>query len=272
MRRITITIVSLLTLLIFAGCSGNLFMEWDKPEVPSVGEINDKNVEDQSGADDFLDDVGDWYDSDMLSGDKDTSDAVVGKLKNIYDEPSDSIDPETKQEAAALAGKIAIQSDPNAEQLSKNLIGSYDELSSTEPSNAEEFLKSLIPQEALDDIDVFTDMVHTLLQSADAYLALGESIGTDGPTYLTDAELGDAAQLGTVSVAIAAALDSLNSNDGTLDGTHDQADIGTLYNIVTGESSFSDITDVGDPMDAFVSGNGYDGMVYLLDAAGLSFS
>src|SRR6056297_1795906 len=272
MRRVAAIAVSLITLLIFAGCTGNLFMEWDQPDVPSVSEISGRTITDQSSADDFLTDAQNWYDGDALSGDGAKSDAVASKLKEIYDDST--LKPESRQKAAALAGKIAIQSDPNAEQLTKNLIGSYDELSSTEPSNAEEFLKSLIPQEALDDVDVFSEMVNTLLKSSDAYLALGESIGTDGPTYLTDAELGDAAQLGTVSVAIAAALDSLNSNDGTLDGTHDQADIGTLYNIVTGESSFSDITDVGDPMNAFdsESGSEYDGMVYLLDAAGLSFS
>jgi len=248
-------------------------MEWDKPEVPSVGEINDKNVEDQSGADDFLDDVGDWYDSDMLSGDKDTSDAVVGKLKNIYDEPSDSIDPETKQEAAALAGKIAIQSDPNAEQLSKNLIGSYDELSSTEPSNAEEFLKSLIPQEALDDLTTFTNMVNSLVKAADAYLALGESIGPDGNTLITDGELGESVQYGAVSVVIVAALDSLDGDgiNGSINSDVElsETECQDLFELVNGTGIFT-----SDPMNAFdsESGSEYDGMVYLLDAAGLSFS
>lgn len=59
MRRIAITTVSILLLLTLAGCSGNLFMEWDKPNVPSVEEINNKDVTDQSGADDFLSDVED---------------------------------------------------------------------------------------------------------------------------------------------------------------------------------------------------------------------
>src|SRR6056297_3871038 len=125
MRRIAITAVSLLILLTLAGCTGNLFMEWDKPEVPSAEEISTKDVSSQSGADDFLSDADDWYDGDALSGDKDKSGAVVVKLKEIYSDTSGSIDDETKQKAAALAGKVAIQSDPNADLLSKNLIGSY---------------------------------------------------------------------------------------------------------------------------------------------------
>jgi len=269
MRRITITAVSLLTLLIFSGCSGNLFMEWDKPNVPSVDEISNKIVDTQTGADDFLSDVEDWYDGDELSDDKEKSDATVAKLKEIYSDTSGSIDDETKQKAAALAGKIALQSDPNAEELSKNLIGSYDELSNMDTeTDAKDFLRSIIPQGALDDVVVFTEMVNTLLQSAEAYLALGESIGTDGPTYLSDAELGDAVQLGAVSVAVVAALDSL---DGTVDGSYDEANIDSLYNVVAGDGSFLTEADA-DPMNAFDSGNGYDGMVYLLDAAGLSFN
>src|SRR6056297_448124 len=99
MRRIATIAVSLLILLMFAGCSGNLFMEWDKPEVPSVDEINDKIVNTQTGADDFLSEVNDWYDGDALSGDKEKSDAVVEKLKAISEDPEDNIDKETQQKA-----------------------------------------------------------------------------------------------------------------------------------------------------------------------------
>ncbi|MFW5727071.1 MAG: hypothetical protein ACOCW5_00635, partial [Spirochaetia bacterium] len=81
MRRIAITAVSLLTLLLFAGCTGNLFMEWDRPNVPSVSEISGRTVNDQSSAVDFLSDAGDWYDGDALSGDGEKSDAVASKLK-----------------------------------------------------------------------------------------------------------------------------------------------------------------------------------------------
>lgn len=272
MRRIAIMAVSLITLLLFAGCTGNLFMQWDKPNVPSVSEINDKDVTTQSGADDFLSDAGDWYEGDALSGEKDSSEAVVSKLKQIYDDPT--LDDKTRQEAAALAGKVAIQSDPNAEQLSKNLIASFDELSSADSTTAEELLRSIIPQEVLNDQQAFNDMIDTLISASDAFLALGESINTNG-TYISDGELGDSVQLGAVSVAVEAALDAF---DGSFDGNYTSADYDSLYSIVRGDASYStDYPTAANPMDAFEDNDvgtieEYDGIVFLLDAAGLSFS
>ncbi|MDZ7794030.1 MAG: hypothetical protein U5P10_10180 [Spirochaetia bacterium] len=272
MRRITITAVSLLTLLIFAGCSGNLFMEWDKPNVPSVDEINDKDVTSASGAEAFLSDVEDWYDGDALSGDKEKSDATVKKLKEIYD--NGSLDDETRQKAAALAGKIAIQSDPNAEQLSKNLIGSFDELTSdTGVDDPQAFLNSIVPDSVKDDPAAFQDMVNALLQSADAYLSLGVNIEDSGSTYITDAELGDAVQYGAVSVVLLASLDSLD--DDTVNGsytstTSTDSESEALRSIVNGSSFTGE-----DPTNAFdsdINDPYYNGMVYLLDAAGLNFS
>ncbi|MCF7949796.1 MAG: hypothetical protein K9M94_14500 [Spirochaetia bacterium] len=273
MRRIAIIAVSLLILLTLAGCSGNLFMEWDKPDVPSADEISNKDVTDQTGADDFLSDVEDWYAADVLGDDKDKSGTVVAKLKEIYSDTSGSIDDETQQEAAALAGKIAIQSDPNADQLSKNLIGSYDELTSeTGVNDPQVFLSSIVPDSVKNDPDAFQDMVDAFLKSADAYLALGNNIGSD-PAYITDAEIGDAVQYGAVSVVLLASLDSLD--DGVVNGsytstttTSDESE--KLRDIVNGLSFTGD-----DPTNAFDSTTSdayYDGMINLLDAAGLSFS
>ncbi|MFW5712115.1 MAG: hypothetical protein ACOCZA_09210, partial [Spirochaetota bacterium] len=210
---------------------------------------------------------------DALSGDGEKSDAVASKLKEIYDDPS--LDDKTRQEAAALAGKVAIQSDPNAEQLSKNLIASFDELTNEDSTSAEDLLRSIVPQEVLNDQQAFNDMIDALLSASDAYLALGESINTDS-TYISDSELGDSVQLGAVAVAVEASLDSL---DGSFTGgPYTSDEYNTLYGIVNGTDSFPDSNSDGipdtDPMDAFDDSTSthYDGMVYLLEAADLSFS
>lgn len=267
MRRIALIAVSLLTLLLFAGCTGNLFMEWDKPDVPSASEIDGRTVNDQSSADDFLSDAGDWYDGDALSGDGETSDAVVSKLKKIYDDPS--LDDKTRQEAAALAGKVAIQSDPNAEQLTKNLIGAFDQLTEG-VTDEEDFLRSLIPQSVKDDESSFNAMIDALRLSADAYLALGDSINTNsGEYYISDGELGDSVQYGAISVAVVAALDSLDN--GSFDGPDSISnDYSSLYSMVN--STGDDFSDTN-PIDQLSDDSGnYAGMSHLLEAAGLSFS
>ncbi|MFW6361282.1 MAG: hypothetical protein ACOC2R_05955, partial [Spirochaetota bacterium] len=246
MRRIAITAVSLLTLLLFAGCTGNLFMEWDRPNVPSASEISGRTVNDQSSAVDFLSDAGDWYDGDALSGDGEKSDAVASKLKEIYED--DTLDSETRQEAASLAGKVAVQSDPNAEQLSKNLIASFDELTSESGiEDTEAFIGSLVPAAAKDDLNTFTNMVNSLLKAADAYLALGESIGPDSTNYL-DGELGDSVQYGAVSIAVVAALDSLDGETvGSIssDTELSESECEDLFNLVNGGTE----TFTYDPMD-----------------------
>jgi len=249
-------------------------MEWDKPDVPSVSEISGRTVNDQSSADDFLSDAGDWYEGDALSGDEEKSDAVVEKLKEIYDD--DTLDPKTRQKAAALAGKVAIQSDPNAEQLTKNLIGAFDQLSEG-VTNEEDFLRSLIPESAKDDPTVFNKMIDALRQSADAYLALGTSIHDNSDEYyITDGELGDSVQYGAISVAVVAALDSLDGDTVDSDGDFFDGpdsisdDYSSLYNMVNGSA---DDFGVNNPIDQLSDESGaYSGMYYLLDAAGLSFS
>ncbi len=276
MRRIALIAVSLLTLLLFAGCTGNLFMEWDKPDVPSATEISGRTVDDQSSADDFLSDAGDWYDGDALSGDGGTSGEVVKKLEDIYNDPGNNIDDETQQKSAALAGKIAIQSDPNAEQLSKNLIASFDELTSSSDVNAEEFIKSIVPQEAKSDLNVFTEMVNSLVKAADAYLALGDNVNTSGSTFISDSELGDSVQYGAVAVAVVAALDALDG-DSSINGsisTDPNNDLTTtdtqaLFNLVNGSGDFGGEDPIESMNDA---GDTYSGMYYLLDATGLSVS
>ncbi|MFW6207468.1 MAG: hypothetical protein ACOC7X_02100, partial [Spirochaetota bacterium] len=182
MRRIAITAVSLLTLLLFAGCTGNLFMEWDRPNVPSVSEINNKDVSNDSGAESFFSEIEELEDADRLTGDKETSDAIVEKLKELYDPDDPNYQPgisdENRQKAAAYAGEIAIKSDANADQLSRNLVGSFSELTDDSGGGADpaELMNSLVPDEVKNDRAAFDAMMTALLSSADSYLLFGQSL------------------------------------------------------------------------------------------------
>ena len=273
MRRIALIAVSLLTLLLFAGCTGNLFMEWDKPEVPSVSEINNKDVTSSSGANDFLDEVEDWDDSDVLQGDTEKSVATVDKLREIYE--NGGLDIETRQKAAALAGEIAIESDPNAETLTKKLVGELGNLTDTSTTDTATLLTNLVPEEVRDDEQAFTAMVNTLLNAADSYLIFGDNLDPDddgvldygNDSFMSDGEFGDTVQRAGTSVAIMAAVDVLDSSPG--DGIAGADGISALFSIISSDTpTWSD----DNPIDYFESNSAYDGMANILEASGLSFS
>ncbi len=263
-------------LLIASGCEGNLFMDLDKPDLPSVSEISGRNVSSPSGANDFLSDVQDWMDADLLSGDGLTSEAVADKLAEIYG--NGSLSPDIRQKAAAMAGKVAIEGNEEASEVVENLITSLDGLtdegSTTDP---EDFFSSLIPSSAKNNSSVFNNMVNTLATAAKAYLALGNIGDSNGDgvadpgeelSELSSGDLGNAVQRAAVGVAVLSAVDAL---DGSLDGpgsvTLSPADTETLQDIVNGTGSFS-----VDPLTVYDGGNGYNDMAFLLDYSGLSFN
>jgi len=284
MRRIAIIAVSILTLLLFAGCTGNLFMEWDKPDVPSVSEINNRDLTDDSGAESFFSEIENLEDANRLSGDKETSDAIVERLKELYDSGDPDYQPgisdENRQKAAAYAGEIAIKSDPNANELTSNLIGSFPELTDDSGGGADpaELMNSLVPDAVKTDRSAFDAMISALLKSADAYLTFGNSlndtdadgkIDSESAPFMIDGEFGDTVQRAGTSIAVMAAVDAL---DGNMNGTVEQAGIDELFNLVNTGSTTWPVSD--DPTDAFddTGAETYAGLGNILDAAGLSFS
>lgn len=279
MRRIAIMAVSLITLLLFAGCTGNLFMQWDKPDVPSVSEINNKDVSDDSGAESFFNEIDNLLDSKVIEGDKDTSIAIVDKLKELYD-PTDpdyqsGVSDETRQKAAAYAGKIAIKSDPNAEELMNNLISSLGSLTDADTnSDPAELIKNLVPESVRNDKTAFEEMINTMITAADAFLVFGENltdidgdgkVDSESASFMSDGEFGDTVQYAAASVAIKAAVDALDADVNVASSTD------YIYNHIVNTDTPEWPTTSADPLTTIDDGT-YQGMVNIFEAAGLSFS
>ena len=248
--------------LLLSGCTANLFMEWDKPEVPSASDMNNKAQDDPDG---FIDDVEDYLEGDAV--DDDNADDVIKALKKIYDpESGNPPEGETEQQAALLIGEVAIAGDENAGQVVENLAGVVTAIADGTSDDPEDFIKALIPQGL--SSQEFADMVESLVAAGEAYLAFGESIGpgatAEDVPFMSDAEIGDTLNRAAAGIAVIAALDAL---DGTVDGGYNIADIGVLQDVVDGTADFGGI----DPTVAFDDATtGYEGAAYLLDLAGFS--
>ncbi|MGC9311517.1 MAG: hypothetical protein ACP5IA_02400 [Sediminispirochaetaceae bacterium] len=265
----------LAVLLLMSGCTGNLFMQWDKPEVPSSSELNDKASTDPEG---FISDVEDYLDGgaidDSNAGDVNTA------LKTIYD-PSGSTDKvynpadpvpgtETEQKAALLIGEVAIAGDDNAGNVVANVPAVLSTISdpSASAKTPEEFIKDLIPS-GLSDSE-FTSMVEALVEAGEAYLKFGDSltspvVAEEQVPFMSSADIGDTLNRAAAGIALIAALDA---SDGDITDGY-TTDTTALYTVYTGGS----FTNNQDPTKAFDGTiTYYDGAQNLLELAGFDVS
>jgi len=269
MRTKAALIPLILLVLFFTGaCTNNLFMEWDRPEVPSSGELDEKAADDPDG---FLSDVEDYLDGDAV--DEENADDIIGAIKdNIYDPgsgtPPDQ-DDETEQKAALLIGEVAIAGNENAGKVVDNLAGVLTQVADGSSSNPEDFIRALLPPDL--SPSEFSDMIDALVQAGEAYLAFGESIGSgateEDVPFMSSADIGDTLNRAAAGIAVIAALDVLDGGSMSAEpvGGFAQADKDALYDLVyNGTGSF--IEDPTMVFDGTVTA--YEGAANLLDLSG----
>jgi hypothetical protein len=208
-KAIHLLLIIGLASVLLAGCSGNLFMQFDQVDVRSVSEIGAVDASSPSASSALIKDVEKWLEADALSDDASTSNAIADKLDEIADPFTLGPDDATKQEAAMLAGSVRIESDENAVELINNLAVTLSTL--TDPDStatAEDVIRNLIPEAVLNDQATFTDMVDTLIAAAASFETFGDTLGTDY-SDLSSGEKGDVAQYAAVSILVDFAVTNL---------------------------------------------------------------
>jgi hypothetical protein len=255
----------LAVLLLMSGCTGNLFMQWDQPEVPSSSELNDKASTDPEG---FLSDVEDYLDGDAID-DSNAGDVNTALKDNIYD-PSTGTPPsgEQEQKAALLIGEVAIAGNDNAGKVVDNVPGVLSSIDDGTSSDPEAFIRELLPA-GLSQPE-FDAMVGALVEAGEAYLDFGDSltspvVAEEQVPFMSSADIGDTLNRAAAGIALIAALDAM---DDTVNGTYSTSNSSDLQNIVEGASYSGP-----DPTTAF-DGNMtyYDGAQNILELAGFDVS
>jgi len=254
----------LAVLLLMSGCTGNLFMQLDKPEVPSSSELNDKASTDPDG---FISDVEDYLDGDAI--DDSNAGDVNTALKTIYDPGSGSSPSgETEQKAALLIGEVAIAGNDIAGKVVDNVAGVLSSIDEGTSSDPEAFIKALLPA-GLSQPE-FDAMVAALVEAGEAYLEFGDSLSSpvvaeEQVPFMSSADIGDTLNRAAAGIAIIAALDA--SDGDVTDGY--TTDTSALYAVYTGGS----FTNNQDPTEAFDGTiTYYDGAQNLLELAGFDVS
>ncbi|MDY7027358.1 MAG: hypothetical protein SVR04_03570 [Spirochaetota bacterium] len=256
----------LTVLLLMSGCTGNLFMQLDQPEVPSSSELNDKASTDPEG---FISDVEDYLDGGAID-DSNAGDVNTALKDNIYD-PSTGTPPsgEQEQKAALLIGEVAIAGNDNAGKVVDNVPGVLSSIDDGTSSDPEAFIRELLPA-GLSSTE-FNAMVAALVEAGEAYLDFGESLDQDldgtleEVPFMSSADIGDTLNRAAAGIALIAALDAM---DGTVDGTYSTSYSSDLQNIVEGASYSGP-----DPTTAFDGSlTDYDGAQNLLELAGFDVS
>lgn len=262
MRKYAVLIaITAMILLLFSGCTGNLFMEWDRPEVASAAEMNDKADNDPDG---LLSDIEDYLEGGTV--DEENADNVLTALNTVYNNETG----DTKAQAALLMGEVALEKDENAGEFVNNVGNAVDQIEGIETEDdAMNIIKSLVPDGVLADETAFSDMISSLVESADGYLKLGTELdsGTiDTDSFMEAGDYGTTTQQGVITAAVTAVLDSLDGTLGNLDSgdTIDQTDIDTLYGLVNGTDTW-DSGSYADPTTVFDGTvSGYEGVDDLL--------
>lgn len=221
-------------IFLLSACSnlfdGNWFENFDAP--PSADDILDDYVDEDGtvsteDADDFVNDLGEAADSDRFFDDlsDEDRDELGTALKSVYDNPD--VDVVTRQEAAILAGEIAIR-DTGAGDTVNNVV---EVLLSSEGgadsfNDAGAFINAIIPSSAEGDPEAIRQILEYLVVAADAYDALGNLLtDTDGdgtPDGPEGSNMGEVAQNAAVAIILAATADL----DG--DGTVSDAELDAL--------------------------------------------
>jgi hypothetical protein len=249
-RKLLTGALAMLLLLLLGGCTGNLFMEIDRPEVPSFADMQAKAVSDPE---EFLQDVDDYLDGKAIT--EENADDVVTALKEVYDPDSGTApDSATEQEAALKIAEISLLENEDSSDFVNNVSGALSQVESLDTEqDAVDMINSLVPDSVMNDPTAFTEMINSLVTSGESYLALGEGLETYdySSDYMEAGELGDTAQRAAITVAVIAVLDSFDGTMGNLESgdTIDTGDIDTLYDLVNGGSW--DSINYADPTEIF---------------------
>ncbi len=232
--------ISLATLF-FAGCSGNLFMDMGLETPPDFNanlSLTDSNVMDYI---DTLDEVLQFPDG--LSDSETTT--VYDSLTFFATGTPDTAE---EQAAAAAAGKLMIESNPDAKELVNNMAEAIDALMNDPDPDPEDIIASLVPESVMNDPDAFSAMIRDLMDAADAFNALGEGLGTSELIELPGNEPGGIAQMALVAIVVDTAVGFLDPAVPDPDG------IDALYQMILDPATNS--FDAGDdPFDELDTGN-----------------
>lgn len=226
---------------------GNMFENFDSP--PSAADIlggytdEDGTVPPES-ADGFVDDLGDAAESGRFFDDLTDEDRgeLETALESIYD--NEEVDTETRQDAAVLAGEIAIRGTGAGETVNNVvdvLIDSDEGADAFNDTGA--LLDAIVPAEAQGDADAVRDILESMVTAANAYEALGSTMtdedGDGTPDGPDGANMGEVSQNAAVSIILAETADT----DG--DGEVSEAELDALT-AATVNDDFSGYT--GDPL------------------------
>ncbi len=243
-KAIHLLLTICLASVLLAGCSGNLFMQFDQVEVKSVSEIGAVDASSPSASSAFLTDVEDWLEHNALSGESASSTAVADKLDEIA--ALGSVDDATLQKASMLAGIVRVDSDENAVELINNLAETLATLSDdASTATAEEIIRDMIPESVLNDRLAFESMIATMQTSAASFNTFGGSLTSDY-TDLSSGEKGDVAQYAAVSIVIDLAVTNLSGG------------VDDLWVLATGTGTPSFLSDPIDELESSGSTNLYD--------------
>jgi hypothetical protein len=207
-KKMAILLFSVLVLFTFAGCNGNLFMEWGletPPEFNAGTALSNDNVMD------YIDTMKTVLEFPDGLSDEDAQTAYDSLM--VF---ASTAEPEEKQAAAAAAGELKILSDQNSTDLVNNfanLIASFSD-ESQEPT-FEDVITALVPGELLNDQIAFTATVEKLQAAADAFALLGTSLGDDGVYEYepSDSEKADIAQMAVIAMVVDAAVTEIGISE-----------------------------------------------------------
>lgn len=238
-------------LLVLTACAnlldGNMFENFDSP--PSATDIlggytDEDGTVPTDGADGFVDDLGDAAESDRFFDDLSDQDRedLGTALESVYD--NEDVDTETRQDAAILAGEIAIRGTGAGDTVNNVvdvLIDSEDGADAFNDTGA--LLDAIIPAEAQGDPVAVRDILASMVTAADAYESLGSTMtdedGDGTPDGPDGANMGEVSQNAAVSMILAETADT----DG--DGEVSDAELDAMT-AATVNDDFSGYT--GDPL------------------------
>jgi hypothetical protein len=267
------------TVVLFAGCSGNIFSSVDQPEVPSAGDISNRDYSgtDASDADvtGFIDEIGELDSLGFV--DSATATAAAEKLEDAAN--NTNLETGTRQRAATTAGLLRVGSNSNSVKLVNNvgtLVAQFGGEDGEEEPSPEKLMTSLVPS-GLDE-DGFTTMITNLKDSAGAFRTFAGTLNDtngdgkidesddDYPT-LDEGEKNDVIQAAMLSIAVDTALTALNDDDGDGDTTNE---LFKMYQDVSAGKESSVTFSGDDPFDDIESSTSDIGKI--MGLAGLDFS
>ncbi len=248
--------------------SGNFFEDFDAP--PSADDILDDFTEPDGSvstdnAPDFVEELDEAADSNRFFDDlsADDRDELGTALESVFD--NEDVDTEVRQEAAILAGEIALRG-TEAGETANNVVDVLTDADGADSFNDPgAFVDAVLPDDIQDDPDAVREVFESMIAAANAYNALGENLtDTDGdgsPDGPDGANMGEVSQNAAISIVLAETADA----DG--DGVVSDAELDAFTN-ATVNDDFSGYS--GNPLeDSLGSDASPTPLRNILDAGGL---